>query len=41
MSGFELTCILLGDAGELLEKEALQVGGGSGGSQALDQLQIH
>ena len=38
---WEVTCIVLGDAGELLVQEALQVGGGGGGSQALHQLQIH
>ena len=40
-AGRQMTCVVLGDAGELLVQEALQVGGGGGGSQALHQLQIH
>ena len=36
-----MTCIVLGDAGKLLEQEALQVGCGAAGSQALHQLQVH
>ena len=36
-----MTCIVLGDAGKLLEQEALQVGCGAAGSQALHKLQVH